>query len=335
MRPRTGKLPVAMMGSTKTDRQKEARDAALTWFTRLNSGDAGDEDRTSHARWMAADPMHQAEYARLARIWRDLDQITDPREALDMSAAMIPPSARTGFASRRAFLTAGAAALAAASVAVVASPPDFLTSDHVTGTGEQRSLTLEDGSRVDLDADTAIALDFSETERKIRLLRGRAFFEVAKDPGRSFTVLAAAGSTTALGTRFVVHEWNGSVTVSVEESAVSVVGPDKSDTVVKAGELVTYDDVHLGQIRPVDMEAEIAWRRGKLIFEDRPLRQVLADVNRYRSGTIRVTDSRLLNMRVSGIFDIRNPDGVLEAIRQTLPVRSFQISPWLVVLHPA
>ncbi|MEH0072211.1 DUF4880 domain-containing protein [Pannonibacter sp. Pt2-lr] len=111
-----------MMGSTKTDRQKEARDAALSWFTRLNSGDAGDEDRTSHARWMAADPMHQAEYARLARIWRDLDQITDPREALDMSAAMIPPSALTGFASRRAFLTAGAAALAAASVAVVASP---------------------------------------------------------------------------------------------------------------------------------------------------------------------------------------------------------------------
>nr|WP_082206114.1 FecR family protein [Pannonibacter phragmitetus] len=334
MRPRTGKQPVAMMGSTNTDRQQKARDEALSWFVRLNSGDAGEGDRAGHASWMAADPLNRAEYARLGGIWQDLGRIADPREALDLSGAMVPPSARKGFASRRAFLSAGAAALAAAGVVAVAGPPDFLTSDHFTGTGEQRSLTLEDGSRVDLDADTAIALDFRETLRSIRLLRGRAFFDVAKDPGRPFTVLAAAGSTTALGTRFVIHEWGGAVTVSVEESAVSVVGPDKSDTVVKAGELVTYDDVHLGQIRPVDMEAEIAWRRGKLIFEDRPLRQVLADVNRYRSGTIRVTDSRLLNMRVSGIFDIRNPDGVLEAIRQTLPVRSFQISPWLVVLHP-
>jgi transmembrane sensor len=324
-----------MMASTKNDKRLQSRDEALAWFVRLNSGEATQMDRGDHARWMAADPLNRAEYGRLGGLWEDLDRIPDPRAALDMDGAMLPPSTSRRSFSRRAFLGAGTMALAAASAAVVAGPPDFLTSDYFTGTGEQRSLTLEDGSRVDLDADTAIALDFSGTARNIRLLRGRAFFDVASNPGRPFTVRAAGGSTTALGTRFVVHEWSGAVTVSVEESAVSVAGPDNSDTVVKAGEYVTYDDMHLGQAQPVDVEAEVSWRRGKLIFEDRPLRQVLADVNRYRSGTIRVTDSRLLNMRVSGIFDIRNPDGVLEAIRQTLPVRSFQISPWLVVLHPA
>lgn len=335
MRYCTGKLPVVMMASTKNDKRRQSRDEALAWFVHLNSGEATQMDRADHARWMAADPLNRTEYGRLGGLWDDLDRIPDPRAALDMDGAMLPPSTSRRSFSRRAFLGAGTMALAAASAAVVAGPPDFLTSDYFTGTGEQRSLTLEDGSRVDLDADTAIALDFDENARNIRLLRGRAFFDVARNPGRPFTVLAAGGSTTALGTRFVVHEWSGAVTVSVEESAVSVAGPDKSDTVVKAGEYVTYDDMHLGQAQPVDVEAEVSWRRGKLIFEDRPLRQVLADVNRYRSGTIRVTDSRLLNMRVSGIFDIRNPDGVLEAIRQTLPVRSFQISPWLVVLHPA
>lgn len=320
---------MATMAATSNDKQRKSRDEALAWFVRINSGDATESERVDHAAWMASDPLNRAEYAKLGDIWSDLDRIPDPRTVASRQTACRP------FPSRRAFLAGGTAALAVAAVAMVAGPPDFLTSDHFTGTGELRSVTLADGTKVDLDADTAIALDFTDAIRTVRLLRGRAFFNVAKDASRPFTVVAATGGTTALGTRFVVHEWSGTVTVSVEESAVSVVGPDGSNAVVNAGEYVIYDDKRLGRVQPVDMEAEVAWRRGKLIFEDRPLRQVLADVNRYRSGTIRVTDSRLLNMRVSGIFDINNPDGVLDAIRTTLPVRTFQLSPWLVVLHPA
>lgn len=320
---------MATMAATSNDKQRKSRDEALAWFVRINSGDATEADRTDHAAWLASDPINRAEYAQLGDIWSDLDRIPDPRPAMARHTACRP---RT---SRRAFLAGGTAVLAVAAVAMVVGPPDFLTSDHFTGTGELRSVTLADGTKVELDAHSAIALDYTDAVRTVRLLRGRAFFDVAKDASRPFTVFAADGSTTALGTRFVVHAWSGTVTISVEESAVSVVGPDRSDTVVNAGEYVTYDDKHLGSVHPVDVESEVAWRRGKLIFEDRPLRQVLADVNRYRSGTIRVTDSRLLNMRVSGIFDINNPDGVLEAIRTTLPVRTFQLSPWLVVLHPA
>ncbi len=320
---------MATMATTNNDRRKKSRDEALAWFVRLNSGDATEAERADHVAWMASDPLNLTEYAKLGGIWSDLDRIPDPRK----SAVRQTP--RRPLASRRAFLAGGAAAVAAGAVVLVAGPPDFLTSDHFTGTGELRSETLADGTTVELDADSAISLAYTDAVRTVRLLRGRAFFDVAKDARRPFTVLVANGSTTALGTRFVIHEWSGTVTVSVEESAVSVIGPDHFDTVVNAGEYVTYDDERLGKVQPVDVESETAWRRGKLIFEDRPLRQVLADVNRYRSGTIQVTESRLLNMRVSGIFDISNPDGVLEAIRTTLPVRTFQLSPWLVVLHPA
>jgi transmembrane sensor len=317
------------MAATSNDKQRKSRDEALAWFVRINSGDATETERVDHAAWMASDSLNRAEYAKLGDIWSDLDRVPDPRTVASRQTACRP------FPSRRAFLAGGAASLTAVAVVMMAGPPDFLTSDHFTGTGELRSITLADGTKVELDADSAIALDYSNAVRAVRLLRGRAFFDVAKDASRPFTVLAADGSTTALGTRFVVHEWSGTVTVSVEESAVSVVGPDRADTVVNAGEYVIYDDKRLGNVQAVDVESEIAWRRGKLIFEDRPLRQVLSDVNRYRSGNIRVTDSRLLNMRVSGIFDINNPDGVLDAIRTTLPVRTFQLSPWLVVLRPA
>lgn len=309
--------------------EKTVRDQALAWFVRLHSGDATTSDREAHAVWMARSAAHRVEYGRLGQVWTDLDHISDPRTFSQPQRACRPKT------SRRAFLSGGAAALAAGVGAVLVGAPDFLSSDYATGTGERRTVKLADGTMVELDADSAMALDYTQTLRGVRLLRGRAFFDVAKDPQRPFTVLAAGGSTTALGTRFVVHEWSGAVTVSVEESAVSVQGPDARDAVVKAGEYVTYDLRRLNEVTAVDIESEAAWRRGKLIFEDRPLRQVLADVNRYRTGTIRVTDGRLLNMRVSGIFDVGDPDGVLEAIRTTLPVRTFELSPWLVILHPA
>lgn len=317
------------MARARDDKDRKHRDEALAWFVRINSGDATDTERAGHAAWMAADPRNRAEYAKLGGIWSDFDRIPDLRE----NRAYRPPARRRA-PSRRLFLAGGAAALAAGAVAVVVGPPDYLASDHFTGTAELRRVTLPDGTVVELDADSAIALDFTDKARAVRLLRGRAFFDVARDAVRPFTVLAAGGSTTALGTRFVVHEWADAVTVSVEESAVSVVAPTRAAAVVNAGEHVSYDARRLGAVHPVDIESEAAWRRGKLIFENRPLRQVLADVNRYRSGTIRVTDSRLLDMRVSGIFDIGDPDGVLDAIRSTLPVRTIGLTRYLVVLHP-
>jgi transmembrane sensor len=316
-----------MVRADNDDREK-AREEALAWFVRCHSGDATAADRAAHARWLSASDHNRIEYARLAGVWSDLDSVADPRR----STAHRP--ARSAVTTRRAFL-AGGAALAAASVVVFANPPDFLTADHATGTGELRNVSLSDGSTVELDADSALALDFSARARNVRLLRGRAFFDVAADASRPFGVLAGNGSVTALGTRFVVHEWAGTVTVAVEESAVSVRAPDRSEAVVAAGQNVSFDERRLGAVEPADLASETAWRRGKLIFEDRPLAQVLADVGRYRPGIIRVTDRDLLDLRVSGIFDVSNPEGVLDVIRRTLPVRTVELTRYLVLLRPA
>lgn len=311
------------------DDPSKAREEALAWFVRCHSGDATAADLAAHARWLAASDRNRLEYARLGGVWSDLDRIADPRR----SAAHRP--ARSAVTSRRAFLAGGAAALAAASVVVIANPPDFLAADHATGRGELRKVSLSDGSWVELDAASALAVDFDPEARNVRLLRGRAFFDVATDSNRPFSVRAGGGSVTALGTRFVVHEWAGTVTVAVEESAVSVRAPDRSEVVVDASQTVSYDPQHLGPVQPTDVESELAWRRGKLIFEDRPLAQVLADVGRYRPGMIRVTDRDLLDLRVSGIIDVSNPDGVLDVIRRTLPVRTVELTRYLVLLRPA
>lgn len=317
------------MVNTSDDKARTSHSEALVWFVRMNSGDVTAAEKAEHASWMAVDPANAAEYHALGTIWSDLDGVTDPR---NKKIQQIP--AQTPLPSRRAFLYGGAAIAASLGVLFIAQP-DFLTSDYATATGELRSVTLSDGTTVDLDADTALAVNYTDQVRKVQLLRGRAFFDVAKDTARPFSVMAAGGSITALGTRFVVHEWASEVTVWVEESAVSVVAPEQSQRVINAAQLTTFNAAGFGPINAADVSAEGAWKRGKLIFEDRPLRQVLADVNRYRRGTIRATDSTLLNMRVSGIFDIKKPDGVLDAIRNTLPVRTTELTRYLVLLSPA
>ncbi|AZB57836.1 FecR family protein (plasmid) [Cereibacter sphaeroides] len=305
----------------------DVRDEALSWFVRMNSGDATEADRARHASWLAADPRHRSEYARLGGIWRDLDALRDPRQITQMPAA---PRAL----SRRMVLSGSMAAGLVGGYVSLNGLPDFLRSTEHTGTGETRRAVLEDGSTVDLDAETAFALEFDDQVRGLHLQRGRALFDIAPDP-RPFSVRAEGGTITALGTRFSVHLWDGSATVAVEQHAVTLQTAGLGEIQLEEGERISFGNGAHEAVEPFDAEIQTAWLRGKLIFEDRPLRQVLADVNRYRRGTIQVTSARLLDMRVSGIFDIANPDGVLEAIENTLPVRSTHVTRYLVVLRPA
>ncbi|RYG85852.1 MAG: DUF4974 domain-containing protein, partial [Alphaproteobacteria bacterium] len=154
------------------------------------------------------------------------------------------------------------------------------------------------------------------------------------DSHRPFRVMAKGGSVEALGTQFVVNVSGDEVTTSVQESAVSVTAPSGQDVRVMPGQMVSYSGVEMGRVEIADAEVETAWRNGQLIFSDKPLKSVVADVNRYRHGRLQIVGSGLENLSVSGVFDIKNPDGILEAIVRTLPVQAVEVTPLLVVLIP-
>ncbi|MFG1477310.1 FecR family protein [Xanthobacter sp. V4C-4] len=304
------------------------KDAALAWFVKVRSGEATAAEQADFARWIAAAGDNRRAFEQLEALWGDLDRLGDPRRA-PVAARRAQP-ARPAF-SRRAVLAGGAAAAAGLALGV----PYLFRGDLQTGIGEQRALALADGSRVELDADSALDLDFTARARRLTLLRGRAFFDVAPDADRPFSVAAADGVTTAAGTQFSVHRWSDEVTVTVIESAVAIeVGADRLAR-LKAGEAVSYGAAGIGETGPASDAEATAWRRGKLIFEDRPLQRVIAEVNRYRRGSILVTNSDLLRLRVSGIFDVNRPDGVLDAITGSLPVRALALTRYLVLLYPA
>ncbi|MCZ6910844.1 MAG: FecR domain-containing protein, partial [Rickettsia endosymbiont of Ixodes persulcatus] len=264
-------------------------ETALAWFVKINSGDATQSDRRELEVWLAADGEHAREYQKLSTVWSTLDTMPDPR------AGVRNVPTRTPFVSRRIFMSGATLAIAGGGTVWLTGLPDFVSSDHYTGTSELKTAALADGSLVNLDADTALSVQFTPTSRRIVLHRGRAFFKVAKDTSRRFIVEASGGSVTALGTEFVVHLSAEDVTVAVQESAVSVApGINATAARIEAGEAISYGPSGLSDIRRDDGEAETAWRRGKLIFEDQPLRKVIADLNRYRSGIIRITDKSLL-----------------------------------------
>lgn len=320
-------MPHAKDSPDLQSRKDAAREQALAWFVRMNSAEATVADRSALSQWLAGDPRNQHEYDTLGRIWSDLDGVRDPRLSMASPHVSAAPS-------RRMVLSGGIAAAVAGGYLALNGLPDILQSDEYTGIGETRRAELEDGSIVDMDADTAYALEYDDRVRGIHLQRGRALFDVTNDP-RPFRVRSSGGVITALGTRFSVHLWDGTTTVAVQDHAVTVEARGASPQRIEQGQRLSFAPLTSGTIEPSDAAVETAWLRGKLIFEDRPLRQVLADVNRYRSGVIHVTSDRLLDMRVSGIFDISNPDGVLQAIEDTLPLRSARVTRYLVVLRPA
>lgn len=311
---------------------------ALAWFVRLQSGATSAAERAGFDAWVARDPAHRRAVDRLAALWSDLDAVADPRRiVVPLPAARAAPG--RFMPSRRQFLAAGTAAAACAGLVYWTGATAFLTSDFRTATAGRRRVDLPDGSQVELDADTAIAVDFTTARRRVDLQQGRAYVFVADADSRPFDVVCADGVTTAQSAAFVIHRRARDVAVAVVEGTASVAWPRRAASATEArlfaDQRLAYGPTGLGAVENTTGRSDLAWRNGRLVFEDQPLRQVIADLNRYREGAIVVLDSGLLDLRISGTFDIRQPDRVLDAIRSTLPVRSVALTRFLVVLRAA
>lgn len=212
--------------------------------------------------------------------------------------------------------------------------PTRVLADNYTAVGELETITLPDGSLAELNSGSAIALAYSADERRIRLLKGEAMFTVSADAERSFIVEALGGEAKALGTVYGVREDAGSVTVTVVESHVAVsAGADGTSVRLAPDERVRYEGGHLGAVEPVDTESETAWRRRKLIFVDRPLGEVVDELNRYHRGMIRIIDGSIRAKRISGVFETGDIVGVIDALEKSFGFRDTRLGGFVILIH--
>jgi transmembrane sensor len=283
---------------------------ALEWFVRIKDEKARPEDRRAFSEWIAADPGHAAAYERAQALWDRFDIIKPEYERLRKS----------GRIGRRDLLLGGLAVAILGPGAYVLTRPGIFA-DYTTDIGERSTVTLSDGSTVELGSYSSLSVDFTEQERRLTLHRGQGFFTVAPDASRPFIVHAGAGATRALGTQFDVKLTDDAATITVVEHAVSVRLPAGDPVEIEAGWQVRYNTDGLEAAHRVDVETAQAWRKDRIVFEDAPLRTVLRELERYRRGRIVLMDASIGNIPVTAIFETRHADAALATIANTLPIR--------------
>jgi transmembrane sensor len=307
-----------------TEEDELRRHVALRWWTRLDAGEPTRQEREAFAAWLAESPLNKEVFDQISQLWDDFE----PLRAHFDKAGPVPRRAR-----RRLPIAAAVAAMLAILSLRGEDLALMLRGAELTGVAETRFLTLTDGSRVQMGAASAISVDFGAHQRLVTLLKGEAFFIVAPDATRPFSVAAGGGVVTALGTAFDVATESGRTQVTVVEHRVRMSGGGSS-VVVDAGRQSAYGPgVAVAPPYPVDVEQVTAWRRGKLIFEDRPLSEVMAALGKYHHGVFFVIGDATRKRRVTGVFDAGDPIGAIRAIERSLGVSAFFLTDYLIVLR--
>jgi transmembrane sensor len=328
----------------KTDRQKpgtrarpsaRARAEAAAWIARLHGPNRTAEAEAGFHRWLSEDPERAAAFELLTDTWEKSARLR--RRPFERRA---PEAAGFRISVPRAVF----AAVAVAILAVVGTF-FFLRDDAITtGVGEQRTVLLEDGSRVYMNTDTRIVPRFDGATRRMELAKGEALFEVAKDPRRPFIVTVGDRQVRALGTSFVVRRDTDNVEITLVEGKVAVLParnseapgaavsfaanfssptPYSSSVVLRPGQRLTIAQSTATAERSepkVDsppIENVTAWQRGQVALDDMSLADAVAEMNRYSRLQIVIEDPNTAAIRVSGIFRAGDQENFAEAVART------------------
>ncbi|TCT88867.1 FecR family protein [Gibbsiella quercinecans] len=313
------------------DYPTEIRQQAAAWALKLTEAgpDAAQQQALQH--WLAQDPRHHPALEQAQALWQALGVLNgEQQNQLRAAAAPRPRRAPVRW-------SIAACALLALCAGVLWGPGAWVDihADYHTASGQIRHLRLPDGSQVDMDSDTAVALEYSGAERRVRLLRGNAWFTVvplSPSEPRPFRVAADNGVTQALGTQFMVQYDDSATTVGVAQHSVQVAAGAQS-LVLQEQQAATYD-AHQGLKRIAGWNSHDAgdWRRGLLIFHQQPLAEVIARINRYHRGKVIVRGARLQQRQISGVFSLGDLDNALATISHELGARQLTL-PGLIVLY--
>ncbi len=317
-------MPTQRAGNAQKKRNREAAD----WILRNSDPNQSPSDKARFQEWLDRDPENRRTYAAAERLLGDASRAIQSDSAL----ANIKVKSRSG--AKPIIATLLVAALATGAFFALDGPMR-LEADVIAGTNEMPVITLEDGSEVQLNSSSAIAVDFTDGRRTVRLLQGQAFFQVAHAVERPFTVVAGTARVTALGTAFDVRYGNDDTEVTVTENAVQIeVDGNSAGTVrVGRGQQAIYDYAKKEMaITPVDSLIALAWKRGQIVLDNTPLSNVVEEMNRHFYGRIVVADSTLASRRVSGTMKIADTDDAVAFVVRALHINARRLGP-LIVIH--
>lgn len=323
-------------------------------YARLQADDCTQEDRDATQAWLAADPEHYDAYQLAEKVSSSvsamaaderLRALANEAFAAYQAPAIVAAPANVSRPVRNWGIAAGlAASLAIVMLALWQISPRVATEPaqtlaYETTAHERKTVSLADGSTVQLDVGTRMAVLMRADRRQIELLSGRALFEVAHDTSRPFSVTAAGTRTTALGTKFQVQRGDDAVVVTLTEGSVAVDRTERGKTTpgwqerLSPGEQLSIDaetDQRLRQF--VDVHVATSWTQGRHIFRGTPLHSAVDEVNRYATRKVRLGDPSLADLPVSGNFIVGDSEVVVDAFAALLPLRAVEAGDREIIL---
>ncbi|MBS0419900.1 MAG: FecR domain-containing protein [Proteobacteria bacterium] len=349
---------------------EEAAAAAANWFVCLQATNVSREQQEAAADWLRRSPVHVEEFLRLTALYGELARLPE-LQAIDVDAELAKlarttdtavvvalgtphadvvagaerkPRIKVGSARRRILVGAAIAACVVLTLTAALLLHDSLGRQHYrTDIGEQRSLTLADGSQVQLNAHSQLTAKVNRTVREIRVEDGEVLFHVAKDPKHPFRVHTPQATIEAKGTEFNVRVSNGKTVVSLLEGRVLVTrnGPgQQSSTAGEAGVMLSPGQQmsvadRAGELpiaRSTDVAAAVAWTHHRLVFDDATLSEVIEEFNRYNREPFVIHDAALGRMRITASFDSNSAQTFAESLAAAGGLRAVRQSSgeWLI-----
>jgi transmembrane sensor len=327
------------MSSMAIAEERELAEASA-WLARLQREDVSEQDGLDFEAWLEATPGNRDAYTQALAVWHEFElaapQVQDELAAGQRRGVVV----LRGAATRRWWMGAGGAAIAAG--LAVAVLPGILAQQataetYATGKGERKRVTLADGSIVDLNAETRLAVTYERKARKVVLGEGEAIFDVAHDADRPFTVTAPNREVRVLGTQFDVRSRQGELTVTVARGKVQV-RPMSAATqgrlfLLTPGQRLEVASSGREQLVAVDPQEVFSWRSGRLIYRGEPLANVVADLNRQYVEQIEISDPELGRMPITGVIVLDDQPTVVARLSLMLPIRSVPSDRGLLLLR--
>jgi len=344
---------------------KSIQTQASEWLAKLDAEQPSKRDLADFKQWVNADSAHRIAFEELVEFWDDMNILTQavlPRELLtngllanELAANKLlpeqPSQRRPWYASMQTVMGAALLAIAAVVATITMQLPS--TTIYTTGVGEQKTVQLADNSIVQLNTNSHLEVHYSDSTRRLTLSQGEAHFDVAHNPNRPFEVYAGQGLVRAIGTAFTVHIRKIDIEVIVTEGTVeldraaqptietNITVDQTANTTAKptvkasAGSVLTYDKDLLNDVELMvasQLEKQLSWREGMLVFKGEPLQNVVDEVSRYTNLKIIIPERSAREMKVGGLFKVGDTESLFEALRDGFDIHVKEVSNDVVYL---
>lgn len=314
------------MSAPVFDDDRPVHEQAAYWLNEMRSGDMSARQVRAFEVWMDCDVAHRQAYSRLERHWRTLGMVAEDPEIMEAREH-----------DRRSFRHAGLqrhCAMAASAVLIVgagwiglglAGLPNGIGTAHAeqrftTRVGQTATVTLDDGTKVTLDTDSALRVSHSDGQRQVRMERGRAFFDVAEGDKRPFMVLAHGKKIVATHTAFDVRLDRDDVTVTLKEGRVRIEPQIRlarltaSPVEIGPGDQFSAKAGRVWKVAQVDVGREQSWLDGRLTFFHDGVDSAVTEMNRYSQTKLVFTDGQAPDHEIVGVFQAGDVSNFAKAI---------------------